>query len=56
MGRCYNEHVDYDLESLGDDAWLTGCPLCGDQCWSKGNRQERERIDAELNGLLDDEH
>jgi hypothetical protein len=28
---CSTEGVPYSLESLGDDAWLTGCPLCGDQ-------------------------
>jgi len=33
MNICYTEEVEYDLESLGNNAWLTGCPLCGDQCW-----------------------
>lgn len=26
---CCTEGMSYSLESLGDDAWLTGCPLCG---------------------------
>jgi hypothetical protein len=26
---CYSEMTPYSLEQLGNDAWLTGCPLCG---------------------------
>ena len=48
MRRCYTECCDYDLDALGDEAWLTGCALCGDQCWSKGTKEEREEIDREL--------
>ncbi len=32
-GWCYEEESPYWLESLGDDAYLTGCPLCGEQCY-----------------------
>ena len=32
---CFNEEVEYSLESLGNDAWLTGCPLCGDSSCGK---------------------
>lgn len=45
--RCYNEQVDFDLEELGDDAWLTGCPLCGGLCWERPE-EELARIDAGL--------
>jgi len=31
---CYMDGP-YSLEGLGNDAWLTGCPLCGDNCWEK---------------------
>ena len=30
---CYSENVEFSTESLGDDQWLTGCPLCGNNCW-----------------------
>jgi hypothetical protein len=54
--RCYSECYDYDLEDLGNKAWLTGCPLCGDQCWTKGTKKERDELDQELdrNSLLSD--
>jgi hypothetical protein len=29
LSWCYTEGMPYSLEGLGDDAWLTGCPLCG---------------------------
>jgi hypothetical protein len=32
MGYCYLEKTEYDLESLGNDAWDTGCALCGCTC------------------------
>ncbi len=48
MGRCYSEETDYDLDALGDEAWLTGCPLCGDQCWLKGNKESRKATDDYL--------
>ena len=45
--RCYNEEVDFEIEDLGKDEWLTGCPLCGDSCWER-DKSQRDRIDAEL--------
>lgn len=57
MNRCYNEETDYELDDLGDDAWLTGCPLCGGVCWDK-TEKEIARIDKELDeamGLIHDE-
>lgn len=47
--RCYAEACDYLLEDLGNDAWLTGCPLCGGQCWTDVPRERRDEIDAMLN-------
>ena len=35
IGYCFNEEIEYDLKSLGNDAWLTGCPLCGDSSCGK---------------------
>ena len=29
LSWCCTEGQAYSFESLGDDAWLTGCPLCG---------------------------
>ena len=29
LSWCCTECVDYSLESLGNDAWPTGCPCCG---------------------------
>lgn len=29
---CYAGSVSYTLDELGDDAWQTGYPLCGDNC------------------------
>lgn len=26
---CDHEECEYTLEQLGDDQWLTGCPMCG---------------------------
>ena len=51
--RCYEEEVDFDLEELGTDAWLTGCALCGGTCWERDSK-ERERIDKELDALADE--
>lgn len=45
--RCYEEECDYELDDLGNDAWLTGCPLCGGVCWSL-SKEELSRIDKEL--------
>ena len=45
--RCYEEEVDYDIESLGKEEWLTGCALCGGTCWDK-SKKDIDRIDAEL--------
>jgi hypothetical protein len=36
VGWCYNEEAYYTLEDLGDGAWQTGCPLCGDSNCRKG--------------------
>jgi hypothetical protein len=33
------------LDSLGEEAWQTGCPLCGDQCLQ--NATESEKKEAE---------
>lgn len=32
---CYGESTPYSIEKLGDEAWPTGCPLCGNNCWEK---------------------
>lgn len=32
LSWCGNEG-EYDPEALGSDAWLTGCPRCGANCW-----------------------
>ncbi len=53
MRRCYTECCFYSLEALGDEAWLTGCPLCGDQCWSNVSKEQREEIDRELDQFDD---
>lgn len=50
--RCYNEHVDFELDSLGHDAYLTGCPLCGDNCW---DRKDRTAIDREIEDYYNNE-
>ena len=47
MHRCYSERCDYTLDELGDDAWQTGCPLCGGVCWDLDEKLKKE-IDAEL--------
>jgi hypothetical protein len=48
MQRCYaNGGEDFDLESLGDEEWLTGCPLCGGSCWDLP-KDEKDEIDKEL--------
>jgi hypothetical protein len=55
--RCYTEECDFDLEALGNEAWQTGCPLCGDSCWlPKGPRSEKEiqEIDEYLDKLYVD--
>lgn len=46
-GVCYQEMCSYSLELLGDGAWLTGCPLCGEQCWNLISKLEREEADRE---------
>jgi hypothetical protein len=45
MRWCYSEGAPYDLDSLGEEAWQTGCPLCGDQCLQ--NATESEKKEAE---------
>jgi predicted nucleic acid-binding Zn-ribbon protein len=47
-GRCYSEECDYLLDALGKEAWLTGCPLCGGQCWADVPKERRDKIDAML--------
>jgi hypothetical protein len=43
---CYGEGRPYSIESLGNEAWLTGCPLCGDQCWERATpEQHKEAAD-----------
>jgi len=49
MMRCYEDEVDYDLDDLGDDAWLTGCPRCGSSgSWCGRTEAEAVAIDKEL--------
>ena len=48
--RCYIEEIDFDPEALGDEAWLTGCPLCGMACGALP-RDYTAAIDAELNAI-----
>ena len=48
--RCYNEECDYTLDELGDDAWQTGCALCGDVCWNR-SKEVLEEIDRELDEI-----
>jgi hypothetical protein len=32
-GWCNNHEVPFSLQELGEDAWPSGCPLCGyDYC------------------------
>ena len=50
--RCYSERCDYTLEELGDDAWQTGCPLCGGVCWDLDAETKKE-IDEDLDSKLD---
>jgi hypothetical protein len=50
--RCYTEEVEFELEDLGDDAWQTGCPLCGDNCWYATSLQVRQHI-KEVDEYLD---
>jgi hypothetical protein len=46
---CYNEIVSYDLEDLGDEAWLTGCPYCGcPDCGADLTDEEKENIEKDL--------
>jgi len=47
MRRCYNEECDYELEDLGNDAWPTGCPLCGTDCWNRSQKQI-DRVNKQL--------
>jgi len=42
---CYNEESVFTLEELGDEAWLTGCPLCGDShCGEDLSKEEKEKM------------
>jgi hypothetical protein len=45
MRWCYGESSPYSLESLGNEAWLTGCPLCGDNCWEKATPEDKQEAD-----------
>jgi hypothetical protein len=45
---CYNDMVYFDLEDLGDEAWQTGCPLCGGNCWDGLSQEEMEDIEKSL--------
>jgi hypothetical protein len=49
QGWCYNEGVSYTLDELGDEAWQTGCPLCGDShCWENITPEQQAVADAFL--------
>ena len=51
--RCYDEERDFTLEELGDEAWLTGCPLCGSSsCGMRLSKEEKEEIDKILDGEI----
>ena len=39
-GYCFSEEMSYTLESLGNDAWLTGCSLCGSNCWEDKRKKD----------------
>ena len=51
--RCYEEECDYELDELGDDAWLTGCPMCGGTCHDRSEQALKE-IDDRLNQIVSD--
>lgn len=59
MPICYFEEVDFDPEELGEEAWLTGCMLCGASCWSMKTKEEcvaiEIRISEENNRALHDQ-
>lgn len=47
--RCYDSQCDYEIEDLGDDAWLTGCAMCGSSAGYCGHTgEEADKIDREL--------
>jgi hypothetical protein len=44
-GYCFSEMLFFNLEELGDEAWLTGCPLCGlPNCGNHLTSKEQEEI------------
>jgi hypothetical protein len=51
-GYCFEEEMSYGLNNLGNDAWATGCPLCGSSCWNKGKKEKSEAFDKILGELL----
>ena len=32
--------MTYTLDGLGNDAWLTGCPLCDSNCWEDKRKKD----------------
>ncbi len=44
MRWCYGESTPYSLEDLGSEAWLTGCPLCGDNCWVHATQEQEAEM------------
>lgn len=43
---CYADCVSYTLEELGDAAWQTGCPRCGDNCLAEASPVDLELYEA----------
>jgi hypothetical protein len=50
VGWCYNEQTRYTLDELGEEAWQTGCPLCGDSNCRQGYVDRLVREKRLLNG------
>jgi hypothetical protein len=46
---CYVDGP-YTLKGLGNDAWLTGCPLCGIDCHNRVSDEDREAMELEYFG------
>lgn len=45
MRWCYTESSPYDLDDLGEEAWQTGCPLCGEQCLQSSTEAEKKEAE-----------
>lgn len=43
---CYADCVSYTLDELGDEAWQTGCPRCGDNCLAEASPVDLELYEA----------